>query len=59
MLEIETALCLIDIIRLAKSWTPPKNIEPNIIHINAGTQPHKATAIIGPTMGPAPAILEK
>ena len=43
---------------LPKSWTAPKKIPPTKIQITAGIQP-KVTAMMGPTIGPAPAIEAK
>ena len=50
--------CLTEAIREPKSWTPPKKIEPTIIHKATGSHP-KILAPIGPKMGPAPAMEEK
>ena len=43
---------------LPKSWTAPKKIPPARIQITAGIQPN-VTAMMGPTIGPAPAIEAK
>ena len=43
---------------LPKSCTAPKNIPPTKIQITAGIQP-KVTAMMGPTIGPAPAMEAK
>ena len=44
--------------KLPKSCTAPKKIPPNKIQITAGTHP-KVTAMMGPTIGPAPAMEAK
>ena len=44
--------------RAPKSCTPPKKMLPIKIHSITGTQPNTA-AVIGPTIGPAPAMEEK
>ena len=44
---------------VAKSCTPPMRIEPATIQTRAGSQPKAVAAMIGPTIGPAPAIDEK
>ena len=56
---IENPLCLTEAIKLEKSCTPPKNMQPSIIHTSVGNHPKAMPATMGPTMGPAPAIEEK
>ena len=41
-----------------KSCTPPKKMPPMTIHSSTGIQPKKA-ALIGPVIGPAPAMEAK
>ena len=53
--EIERPLLRIEITKAAKSWNAPTNTQPTKIQIKAGSQP-KYAAIIGPTIGPGPAI---
>ena len=53
--ETERPLFLMDITRAAKSWKAPTNTQPTRIQIKAGSQP-KYAAMIGPTIGPGPAI---
>lgn len=42
-----------------KSCGPPRNMEPKMHHTIVGSQPNIEAAVIGPTMGPAPAMDEK
>ena len=49
----------IEMISEPKSCMPPKKIDPTTIQINEGTQPHRQTAMMGPMIGPAPAMEEK
>jgi hypothetical protein len=41
-----------------KSWTLPNSGLPIAIHRNAGTHPHHIAAVMGPTTGAPPAMLE-
>ena len=46
--------------RAPKSWTPPKKMPPMTIHSAQASQPKpKPAALMGPVMGPAPAMEEK
>jgi hypothetical protein len=56
---IDRPRCRTDATRAEKSWTPPIRIEPHRIQSMAGSQPNKAPARMGPTIGPAAAIAEK
>ena len=39
-----------------KSCTPPMNTAPMAIHSSAGPHPNTSAALMGPTIGPAPAM---
>ena len=56
---MERALWRMEAINEEKSWTPPIKMEPRITQIRAGSQPKAVAAMIGPTIGPAPAMEEK
>ena len=55
MYEMERPLLRTDITIAAKSWKAPTKTQPTKIQIKAGSHP-KYAAIIGPTIGPGPAI---
>ena len=58
MNEIDLPLLRTDITKAAKSWNAPTKTQPTKIQISAGRKP-KYAAMIGPTIGPGPAIEAK